>query len=180
MPSATAPSAIGSTYSETLHTVSYVVHYIRHQSLFGPGALGRKEGGGAQTPRAGPGLCRSQAARRASASDRTAPGRAAGQGASSPPRASPPGRGPIPAGAGTDRARSAARSIRGRTEAARPRPRGAGKLRRLLELKRTYPAEPFLAAIEQALQYGLFDLNRLERLILERVAGDFFDLDGEP
>ena len=27
-----------------------------------------------------------------------------------------------------------------------------GKLRRLLELKRTYPAEPFLAAIEQALQ----------------------------
>ena len=55
--------------------------------------------------------------------------------------------------------------------------RGVGKLRRLLELKRTYPAEPFLGAIEQALQYGLFDLARLERLILERVAGDFFDLD---
>jgi transposase len=55
--------------------------------------------------------------------------------------------------------------------------RGVGKLRRLLELKRTYPAEPFLAAIEQALHYGLFDLARLERLILERVAGDFFDLD---
>jgi transposase len=57
--------------------------------------------------------------------------------------------------------------------------RGVGKLRRLLELKRTYPAEPFLAAIAQALHYGLFDLSRLERLILERVAGDFFDLDGE-
>jgi transposase len=55
--------------------------------------------------------------------------------------------------------------------------RGVGKLRRLLELKRTYPAEPFLGAIEQALRYGLFDLTRLERLILERVAGDFFDLD---
>jgi hypothetical protein len=55
--------------------------------------------------------------------------------------------------------------------------RGVGKLRRLLELKRTYPAEPFLAAIEQALRYGLFDLARLERLILERVAGDFFDLE---
>ena len=53
------------------------------------------------------------------------------------------------------------------------------KLRRLLELKRTYPAEPFLAAIEQALHYGLFDLSRLERLILEHVAGDFFDLAGE-
>jgi len=57
--------------------------------------------------------------------------------------------------------------------------RGVGKLRRLLELKRTYPAESFLAAIEQALHYGLFDLARLERLILERVAGDFFDLEGE-
>ena len=55
--------------------------------------------------------------------------------------------------------------------------RGVAKLRRLLELKRTYPAEPFLAAIEQALQYGLFDLTRLERLILEHVAGDFFDLE---
>jgi hypothetical protein len=54
--------------------------------------------------------------------------------------------------------------------------RGVGKLRRLLGLKHTYPAEPFLAAIEQALRYGLFDLARLERLILERVAGDFFDL----
>jgi transposase len=55
--------------------------------------------------------------------------------------------------------------------------RGVGKLRRLLELKRTYPAEPFLAAVAQALRYGLFDLARLERLILGQVAGDFFDLD---
>ena len=58
--------------------------------------------------------------------------------------------------------------------------RGIAKLRRLLELKRTYPAEPFLAAIAQALNYGLFDLSRLERLILERVAGDFFDLGEDP
>ncbi|MEA3275645.1 MAG: helix-turn-helix domain-containing protein [Pseudomonadota bacterium] len=58
--------------------------------------------------------------------------------------------------------------------------RGVGKLRRLLALKRTYPSEPFLAAVAQALQYGLFDLTRLERLILERVAGDFFDLDEQP
>ncbi len=55
--------------------------------------------------------------------------------------------------------------------------RGVSKLRRLLALKRRYPTEPFLAAIEQALEYGLFDLNRLERLILERVAGDFFHFD---
>ncbi len=58
--------------------------------------------------------------------------------------------------------------------------RGVAKLRHLLQLKQSYPAEPFLAAIEQALRYGLFDLARLERLILERVAGDFFDLDEEP
>jgi transposase len=47
-------------------------------------------------------------------------------------------------------------------------------LRRLIEMKRTYPAGPFIAAIEQALQYGLFDLGRLEDLILKQVAGDFF------
>ena len=57
--------------------------------------------------------------------------------------------------------------------------RGVSKLRRLLELKRAYPAEPFLAAVKQALQYGLFDLTRLERLILERIAGDFFNLGDE-
>jgi hypothetical protein len=35
-------------------------------------------------------------------------------------------------------------------------------LRRL----RTYPAGPYLAAIDQALHFGLFDLQRLETLIL--------------
>jgi len=57
--------------------------------------------------------------------------------------------------------------------------RGVSRLRRLLEMQRTYPAAPFLAAVKQALQYGLFDLTRLEQLILERVAGDFFNLDDE-
>ncbi len=54
--------------------------------------------------------------------------------------------------------------------------RGLRALRRLLEMKRSYPAEPFLAAIEQALRYGLFDLGRVEALILKYVAGDFFRL----
>jgi transposase len=49
-------------------------------------------------------------------------------------------------------------------------------LRRLIEMKRTYPSGPFIAAIEQALRYGLFDLGRLEDLILRQVAGDFFAL----
>ena len=61
----------------------------------------------------------------------------------------------------------------------RARGRGVSRLRRLLELQRTYPAGPFLAAVKQALQYGLFDLARLERLILDKVAGDFFNLDDD-
>jgi transposase len=57
--------------------------------------------------------------------------------------------------------------------------RAVRPLRRLLDLKRTYPEEAFNAACEQALHYGLFDLTRLERLILERVAGDFFRINEE-
>ena len=52
--------------------------------------------------------------------------------------------------------------------------RGLARLRRLLAMRRTYPREPFLAAIDTALHYGLYDLHRLEHLILEQVAGDFF------
>jgi hypothetical protein len=54
--------------------------------------------------------------------------------------------------------------------------RGVRGLRRLLELKRTYSSGPFLAAIDQALHFGLFYLQRLETLILKHVAGDFFNL----
>ena len=53
---------------------------------------------------------------------------------------------------------------------------GRRALRRLIEMQRTYPADPFIAAIEQALHYGLFDLGRLEDLVLKQVAGDFFAL----
>ncbi|HET7883304.1 MAG TPA: hypothetical protein VFL55_20630 [Acetobacteraceae bacterium] len=62
--------------------------------------------------------------------------------------------------------------------ALRQRAGGQGRraLRRLIELQRTYPAAPFIAAVEQALHYGLFDLGRLEELILKHVAGDFFAL----
>jgi hypothetical protein len=57
--------------------------------------------------------------------------------------------------------------------------RGQRALRRLLELQRTYPREPFLAALGEALHYRLFDLARLEALILRAVAGDFFALHAE-
>jgi len=54
--------------------------------------------------------------------------------------------------------------------------RGLRALRRLIDLQRTYPADAFLAAIRQATHYGLYDLGRLEKLILQHVAGNFFAL----
>lgn len=57
--------------------------------------------------------------------------------------------------------------------------RATRALNRLLQIKRSYPAQPFLAAVEQALKFGLFDLSRLETLVLRHVAGDFFALDVE-
>lgn len=57
--------------------------------------------------------------------------------------------------------------------------RGVVRLRRLLHLKRTYPRQAFLAALTRALRYGLYDLARLEKMILDYVAGDFFLLTKE-
>lgn len=53
---------------------------------------------------------------------------------------------------------------------------GRRKLQKLLALQRTYPADAFETAVEKALHYGLYDLLRLENLILSFVAGDFFNL----
>jgi len=47
-------------------------------------------------------------------------------------------------------------------------------LRQLLRLLREYPREPFLGAVREASRYGLYDLDRLERMILRRVARDYF------
>jgi transposase len=54
-------------------------------------------------------------------------------------------------------------------------------LRQLLRLVRDYPREPLLAAVREAARYGLYDLDRVERMILRRVARDYFLLndDGE-
>jgi len=58
--------------------------------------------------------------------------------------------------------------------------RGSGhrSLNRLLNLKRTYPADAFCAALKQAHKYGLYDLNRFEELIIGFVTGDYFNLGG--
>jgi GNAT superfamily N-acetyltransferase len=50
-------------------------------------------------------------------------------------------------------------------------------LRQLLRLVREYPREPLLAAVREADRYGLYDLDRLERMILRRVVRDYFLLD---
>jgi hypothetical protein len=47
-------------------------------------------------------------------------------------------------------------------------------LRQMLRLLKEYPREPFLAAVREAARYGLYDLDRLERMILRRVARDYF------
>ena len=49
-------------------------------------------------------------------------------------------------------------------------------LRQLLRLVRDYPREPLLAAVCEAAHYGLYDLDRVERMILRRVAQDYFRL----
>jgi hypothetical protein len=54
-------------------------------------------------------------------------------------------------------------------------------LRQLLRLVREYPREPLLGAAREAAHYGLYDLDRLERMILRRVAREYFLLDeGSP
>ena len=55
--------------------------------------------------------------------------------------------------------------------------RAVRQMRKLLDLKRTYPAKPFFKALEQALHYGMHDLSRLEQMILSHVAGDFFNIE---
>lgn len=50
-------------------------------------------------------------------------------------------------------------------------------LRQLLRMVREYPRGPLLAAVREAAHYGLYDLDRLERMILRRVAREYFVLE---
>jgi hypothetical protein len=54
--------------------------------------------------------------------------------------------------------------------------RGTLALRRLLALYREYPRPAFVHAVTLALEYGLFDLPRLERLTLRLIAKEYFVL----
>jgi hypothetical protein len=53
-------------------------------------------------------------------------------------------------------------------------------LRQLLRMVREYPREPLLGAVREAARYGLYDLDRLERMVLRRVAREYFLLNQEP
>ena len=65
--------------------------------------------------------------------------------------------------------------------ALKKRSHGSGriKLQRLLNIKRSYPESAFKKAVTEALRYGMFDLSRLENMILSHVAGDFFNIQME-
>jgi len=39
---------------------------------------------------------------------------------------------------------------------------------------REYPRQPLLEAVEDAERFGLFDLDRLERMVLRRIGRDYF------
>jgi len=53
-------------------------------------------------------------------------------------------------------------------------------LRQLLQFVREYPREPLLGAVREAARYGLYDLDRLERMILRRVTREYFLLGRGP
>jgi hypothetical protein len=53
-------------------------------------------------------------------------------------------------------------------------------LRQLLRMIRDYPREPLVAAVKEAARYGLYDLDRVERMILRRIAREYFRLHPNP
>lgn len=53
--------------------------------------------------------------------------------------------------------------------------RGTLALRRLLQMVRDYPREPLTSAVATASHYGLYDLDRLESMVLRRIAKEYFN-----
>lgn len=54
--------------------------------------------------------------------------------------------------------------------------RAARKIKRLHRMYIEYPTDALCGAVEEALAYGLYDLDRIERMVLRCVAGEFFQL----
>src|SRR5690606_9663168 len=55
-----------------------------------------------------------------------------------------------------------------------PRGRSIARIRHLRSMLRDYPREPLMKALGDAAHYGLYDLDRVERMVLRNIQGDFF------
>jgi hypothetical protein len=55
-----------------------------------------------------------------------------------------------------------------------PRGRGLARLRQLRRLLRDYPEAPLLEALREAARYGLYDLERIETMVLRNIRRDYF------
>ncbi|HLE60056.1 MAG TPA: hypothetical protein VI700_00825 [Thermoanaerobaculaceae bacterium] len=55
-----------------------------------------------------------------------------------------------------------------------PRGRGVLRLRQLRRLLRDYPQAPLLEALHDAHRYGLYDLDRVETMVLRNIRHDYF------
>ena len=49
-------------------------------------------------------------------------------------------------------------------------------LRRLAQMRRDYPRDAFLSAVQSAAHYGMYDIDRLERMVLRNIATEYFVL----
>ena len=58
--------------------------------------------------------------------------------------------------------------------------RATRAVQRLHRMWIDYPHEPLEAALARALDHGLLDLERIEALVLQQIAGDFFRLPRPP
>ena len=58
--------------------------------------------------------------------------------------------------------------------------RGTLALRELRRLLEDYPREPLMKALNEAGLYGLYDLERIERMVLKNVRNEFFRLKDDP
>jgi hypothetical protein len=50
-------------------------------------------------------------------------------------------------------------------------------LRQLIRMAREYPRDAFLSATAEASRYGLYDLDRVESMILRRIATEYFRIE---
>jgi len=58
--------------------------------------------------------------------------------------------------------------------------RAARHIRRLHRMYLDYPTDVLQRTVSEALQYGLLDLERIERKLLRHMAGEFFRIPTDP